>query len=148
MIYTVVNINFYWYLLQKPLFCHYNLKILRPQVMKNLKILLEKFCESPPRCLLYYLCYVLCTKKGWDIEVWRSKQKKTKLKVQCQTKSSSCLIESLWTIKGITTGTELKHLPNDSVNCLNITGGRYMITIRGWLFWTLYFKETLILYHN
>jgi len=32
----------------KPTFSHYNLKILRLKVMKNLTNLCKKFCESPP----------------------------------------------------------------------------------------------------
>jgi len=33
----------------KTTFSHYNLKILRPKVTKNVKDLLKKFCEFPPR---------------------------------------------------------------------------------------------------
>ncbi len=33
----------------KTNFSHYNLKILRPKVTKNLKNFRKKFCESPPR---------------------------------------------------------------------------------------------------
>jgi len=32
----------------KATFSHYNLKILRPQVTKNIKNLHKKFCEFPP----------------------------------------------------------------------------------------------------
>jgi len=33
----------------KTTFSHYNLKILRPEVTKNVKNLLKKFCEFRPR---------------------------------------------------------------------------------------------------
>jgi len=32
----------------KTTFCHYNLKILRPEVTKNIKNLHEKFCNFDP----------------------------------------------------------------------------------------------------
>ncbi len=37
----------------KTTYIHYNLKILRPKVTKNIKNLRRKFCEFPPRVLLY-----------------------------------------------------------------------------------------------
>jgi len=46
MINKVVNINLS---ASKTTFSHFNLKILRPKVTKNLKNLRKKFCESPPR---------------------------------------------------------------------------------------------------
>jgi len=35
----------------KTTYSHYNLKILRPKVKKNIKNLHKKFCEFPPRYL-------------------------------------------------------------------------------------------------
>jgi len=49
MFFTVININFYWYLVLRPNLSYYNLKILRLKVTKNATNLLKKFCEFPPR---------------------------------------------------------------------------------------------------
>jgi len=38
----------------KYTFSHYNLKILRPKVRKNLTNLHKKFCEFPPWCTKRY----------------------------------------------------------------------------------------------
>jgi len=37
----------------------YNLKILRPKVTKNLTNLRKKFCESPPRALIFHFYFIL-----------------------------------------------------------------------------------------
>jgi len=49
MFFTVANINFYVMIsTSKTTSSHYNLKILRPKVTKNIKNLHKKFCEFRP----------------------------------------------------------------------------------------------------
>ncbi len=52
----------------KTTYSHYNLKILRPKVTKNIKNLRKKFCEFRP-CLIadYILVYSLNYKHLWRI---------------------------------------------------------------------------------
>jgi len=61
----------------KTTYSHYNLKILRPKVKKNIKNLRKKFCEFPPWALRCNMCDpLICSKLSFNIKV----PKKLKLK--------------------------------------------------------------------